>query len=65
MYGKSSIKNPHIFFVSDTTKFVNTNTSSARIQWNNYVSDSGSDEPQVVIELIFLTKSSVWYHTNC
>ena len=50
------------FFVSDTTRFVNSNTSSARI--NNYVSDSGSDEPQVVFELIFLTASSVWYHTN-
>jgi len=29
------------------------------------VSDSGSDEPQVVIELIYLTASSVWYQTNC
>jgi hypothetical protein len=34
MYGRSSIKIPIICFVSDTTRFVNSNTSSARI--NNW-----------------------------
>jgi hypothetical protein len=59
MYGKSSIKLPH-FFVPDTTKFMNSNTSSARI----HVSDSGSFEPQVVTKLIFRTTSSVYAITQ-